>query len=87
MATTAKKRTTTKRRTAKPGASKAPKRKRVSAAAGPKKRIAIAGKFYTHDSCTKTKTAATHLAASKRKAGKLARVVSNGKMFCVYTRG
>jgi hypothetical protein len=83
-----KKRTTTRSRTAKPGASKAPAKRRVSGtAATPKKRLVFSGKAYTQAGCAKTKTAAKSLAAGKRKQGKLARVVSSGAGYCVYTRG
>jgi hypothetical protein len=88
-----KKKATTSRRTARPGASKAPKRRRkasvkaVPTVSGATK--TIGGKRYTKTVCSLTKTDAKKRADNTRKAGKLARVVPNagGKGYCLYVRG
>ena len=52
---------------------------------GPKKRVSISGITYQHVSCSTSKTTAAKAAkAVREKEGRLARVVKNGKMFCIY---
>ncbi len=90
-----KKKASTTRRKARPGASKAPKRRRKAAVKGygPTAVSATAktfgGKRFTKVACGMTKTDAKKRADNTRKAGKLARVVPNaaGKGYCIYTRG
>jgi hypothetical protein len=90
-----KKKATTRRK-ARPGASKAPKRRRKASVKGAAAPAAVSsttktfgGKRFTKVACGMTKTDAKKRAENTRKAGKLARVVANaaGKGFCIYTRG
>lgn len=59
--------------------------KSKKATTGPKKTVKIAGRTYRHKQCSTTKTAAKKAAESHRKNGGTARVLKNGKMYCVYT--
>lgn len=71
----------------KPARKKATKR-RKSAVSGPPKTKKFGDKRYTHQTCG-TKSAMQKKAATHRKKGKnkTARVVKNGKGYCLYTRG
>lgn len=80
----------------KPGAYKAParrKRRRIagtSTSSSPSVGAAtlmLGGKRYKKASCHKTKTDAKNAAKSKRNAGALARVVKSGVGYCVFSRG
>jgi hypothetical protein len=85
-----KKKTTTKRRSTRPGASKAPAKKRKSAVSGVMPgTIQVSGVgTYKKSTCHKTKTDAKKAAESRRSKGGLARVRKNPKGgYCVYARG
>jgi len=86
-----KKKATTSRRTARPGASKAPKRRRkasVKGAAASPATITIAGiGRYKKSTCHKTKSDAQKSAEGKRAKGQKARVLKSGTGYCVYARG
>lgn len=88
-----KKKATTRRK-ARPGASKAPKRRRKASVKGTAPAVSgttktFAGKRFTKVACGMNKTDAKKRADNTRKSGKLARVVANsaGKGYCVYVRG
>lgn len=60
-------------------------RRRSGKVSGPKKTVKLNGVNYQHVSCsTKKSTAAKAAEAVRKKQGRLARVVKNGKMYCVY---
>jgi len=61
------------------------KRRKSAKVSGPKKTVKIGGLTYRHKQCSTTKTAAKAAAARHRKNGGTARVLKNGKKFCVYT--
>lgn len=88
MATIAKKRKSTRRR--KPGASKAPGRKRKARVGkSASSTVKIGGETFTKRACSLTKTDAQKRAANYRAKGKRARTFrnTNGKGYCVATRG
>jgi hypothetical protein len=72
----------TKRKT---GAKK--RKARVGVAAAPKSRIKIGALNFTKSSCHSTKTDAKKRADGVRARGTRARVIKNGKAYCVYTGG
>ncbi len=77
------KKKTTKRKT---GAKKRKARVGTTAAA-PKSRIKISGVNFSKSSCHGTKTDAKKRAEGVRARGTRARVIKNGKAYCVYTGG
>jgi hypothetical protein len=82
----------TSRRKARPGASKAPKRRRKAsvkgAAPAAPATIMISGiGRYKKSTCHKTKTDAQKSAEGKRAKGQKARVRKSGTGYCVYARG
>jgi hypothetical protein len=86
-----KKKATTRRK-ARPGASKAPKRRRKAsvkgAAPAAPATIMISGiGRYKKSTCHKTKSDAQKSAESKRARGQKARVLKSGTGYCVYARG
>lgn len=74
MATKARKKTTTRRKSAVSGT--------------PKKTVTLGGKRFTHKMCgTKASMAAKAKIHRTKGKNKLARVVKNGSKYCLYTRG
>jgi hypothetical protein len=58
---------------------------KTTTSSAPKKSVKIAGLNYQHVSCAKSKATATRAAkAVREKEGRIARVIKNGSMFCVY---
>jgi len=93
MATTRKTTSTgRRRRTAKPGASKAPAKRRNRRVSGtadtlpPTVMVSGVGR-YKKSTCHKTITEAKKAAEGKRSKGVRARVLKSSTGYCVYTRG
>lgn len=59
-------------------------RKTKTSLSGPRKLMTIAGKKFSHVTCSRKKTDAKKKADSLRKKGSTARVVKTGVGYCVY---
>lgn len=82
----------TTRRKARPGASKAPKRRRKAKVSGSPPAapatVMISGiGRYKRSSCHKSKADAQKSAEARRSKGQKARVLKSGTGYCVYARG
>jgi len=74
----------TARRKSSTGATKRKRKTRVGEAA---KNVKIAGQNFSKSSCHSSKTEAKKRAENVRTKGNRARVLKNGKTYCVYTGG